>query len=191
MFRLIPIISVCLLILLILGGVFLWLPKLQDFLDLRAELEKKEIELKQKEDYFAKLNSLSKQLEEYPEELAKIDSALPIDPSIPALFNFIQKVSSENGLILEKLDLGQISSSKKKTGVKEISFSISVSGSYPAFKNFLSAIYQNARLIDTDSIKFSSPEGEGLFIFDLTLATYSYLELKPTEQEPQAQELER
>lgn len=185
MSRLLPIISISLLVLLILGVVFLWWPKYQNFSDLKAELEKKERELEKKREYFTNLEALSKRLEGYPEELAKIDSALSVDPSIPALFNFIQKVSSENGLILESLSLGKISSSQEEqVEIQKISLSASVTGSYSAFKNFLSTVYKNARLIEVESIKFPSLEGEDLFTFDFSLETYSYKGSKGREQEP-------
>jgi Tfp pilus assembly protein PilO len=185
MSRLLPIISISLLVLLILGVVFLWWPKYQSFSDLRAELEQKERELEQKRKYFANLEALSKKLEGYPEELTKIESALSVDPSIPALFNFIQKASSENGLILEKLSLAKVSSSpEQQAEIQKISFSVSVSGSYSAFKNFLSVIYKNARLIEVESIKFSSPEGADLFTFDFNLETNSYKEPPSGGQEP-------
>lgn len=183
MFRFLPIISLSLLVLLILGGVFLWWPEYQDFSDLRLKVERKEMEIRQKEEYFVKLKVLSEKLEGYSEELAKIDSALLVDPSIPALFDFIQKTSSESGLILESLSMGKISSLKDLAGVQKISFSVSVSGSYSAFKNFLSVIYKNTRLIEVESIAFSSSEEKVLFTFDLILGTYSYQELKAEEQE--------
>ena len=182
MLRLVPIISIGLLILVILGGVLFWWPKLQDFSDKKEELTRKEIEVNQKKEYFVALNSLSDKLKGYSEELARIDSALPTDLSIPALFNFIQVSSSENGLVLENLTLGKTSSQKEMGGAKEISLSVSVSGSYSAFKNFLSALYKNVRMIEVNSIKFSSPAEDDLFEFNLALTTYSYLESKIEEE---------
>jgi len=184
MSRFILVISFFLLVFLILEGVLLWWPKLQDFLNLKEQLEVKEAEIKQKEEYFTELNSLSRKMKDYSEELAKIDSALPEDPSIPALFNFIQVKSSENGLILENLTLGKIGPSLDKPGVNQISFNISVSGSYFAFKNFLFILYKNVRIIDVSSIKFSSfgEEKRNLFVFDMSLVTYSYAGLEKEEK---------
>ena len=175
MSRIIPIISILLLVLIILGGVFYWWPKYKEFRDLGIELKIKEEQVRQKEEYFAELRTIDERLEGYSEELAKIDSALPADPSIPALFNFIQQTSSENGLILEAINAPKISSLGGGSGekIQEISFSISFSGSYSAFKNFLSAIYGTARLIEVKSVKFSSPEEGGtIFNFILELKTH-------------------
>ncbi len=175
-FRYLPIISIFLSVLLILAGIFFWWPKIEEVLDLRIKLQIKEAEVKHREEYPKKLIALSQELEQYSDELDKIDSALPKEPSIPVLFNYIQKTTSENGLILENVNLSGISSSKDKSGVREITFSVSAAGSYSSFKNFLTAIYTNARLIDIRSISFSSPEETGLFSFSLSFATYALLE---------------
>jgi len=115
-------------------------------------------------------------LSTYKEQLSKIDSALPKDPSVAALFNFFQKTSSENGLILTEVDMsGLFSSESSGERIQKMSFSISVSGSYSAFKNFLSAVYRNSRLIKVKSISFSSSEQrKDLFDFNLNLETQSY-----------------
>ena len=174
--RVIPFVSIILLIILIFGGIFLWWPKYENFKEFSFELENKNVALKQKEKHFSQLNDISKKLEEHREQLAKIDSALPQEISKPELFNLIQEESSKNGLIFKKIGSGDISSSQaKEEGIKEISFSFSVSGSYQAFKNFLSSLYQNSKVITVKSINFSSSDKEGdLLNFDLTLAAYNY-----------------
>jgi len=175
-FRYLPIISIFLSILLILAGIFFWWPQVEEVMDLRRELQIKEVEVKLREEYPKKIIALSKELEQYSDELDKIDSALPQEPSIPVLFNYIQKTSSENGLILEDVNLRSISLSKDKSGIREIAFSVSAVGSYSSFKNFLTTIYKNARLIDIKSISFSSPEETGLFSFSLNFTTYALSE---------------
>lgn len=169
-----PIINVLLAVGLIAAGFFLWKPELKKFLDLKAELKQKETELKAKEDYFLNLNGLESKLKRYENELDKIDSALPDNLSLPALFSFIQKTSSENGLILEDLTSGGLNESSANPGVKEIFFNGSVTGSYSSFKNFLDALYNNAKLFEVESISFLSAEEGGLFTFDVKIKTYGF-----------------
>lgn len=185
MTRILPIISVLLLLIIIAAGWFLWWPKYQEVKDLRFQLEIKEKALSDKQEHFSKLNDISKKLEEYKDSVAKIDSALPDSVSEPDLYNFIQNTSSSSGLILKKIGPAKISTSQAEGEIKEIqdiTFAASVAGSYSAFKDFLSNIYQSSRLIEADSIKFSSPEkGTNLFEIDLTFLTH-YLS-KPAIQE--------
>lgn len=176
--RPILIIIVGFLILLVIGGYFLWWPKYQELGDKKLEVEGKDTEIRQKEEYLSKLEVFSDRLSGYSDELAEIDFALPTEPSIAALFIFFQKTSSENGLILKDTDLGELFSSEApktpEERIQKMPFSISVTGSYPALKNFLSVVYKNTRLIEVNSISFSSPEEKGLFIFNLALETHAY-----------------
>lgn len=176
--RIIPIIIIFFLILLAAGGYFLWLPEYQEFGNKKAEVEGKDAEIKQKQERLSELEAISVKLSEYSSEVAKINSALPSEPSVAAIFNFIQKTSSENGLILSDIDIGELYSLEPAgEEVQKMPFSISVSGSYPALKNFLSAIYKNSRLIEVKSISFAYPAEEkkgSIFIFDLNLETHAY-----------------
>lgn len=187
MSRFIPIIIAGILLSLILGGIFLWWPNFQEFQALKLEFEKKEMQVKQKEEYFVKLNALAEKLTEYEDQLAKIDSALPEDLSIANLFYFVLNTSSENGLILERITADKGRGARAGTGagaeaggVKTTSFPITVLGSYSAFKHFLSAVYKNVRLIEVDNISFSSEVQEtGLVDFTLGMSTHYY---EPTKE---------
>jgi len=187
MSRFIPIISVILLVILFVGGYFFWWPKYQEFNRQNTVLEQETKALEQKNNYYSKLKEISNKLAAYKDEINKIDSALPAETSLPVLFDFIKKTSMENGLVLnsispsgagnssskyDKSNVNTETSAKSTAGVEKISLSISLSGTYPALKNFLSAIYKNARLIEVNSISFSSPSEADLFNFDLSLEVY-------------------
>jgi len=172
------IVIVVLSLLIIIGGYLLWLPKYQEFGNKKEELETKDQRIKEREEYLVNLGKLSERLSGYKEEISNIETALPIEPSIAALFEFLKKTSSENGLFIKDTNIGKLYSSSRKSPAERIQkmpFSISFIGSYSSFKYFLSFIYQNSRLIEVKSIKFSSPaKGENLFTFDLGLETYAY-----------------
>lgn len=167
-------ILVCLFALLALGGYFLCWPRYNEFQAKKSEIETKDEEIRLKEEYLSSLEAFSERLLTYSEQLSKIDSAFPVNPSPAVVFNFFQKASSENGLIITEIDMSKIEQSSGGR-IQETSFSISVSGSYSAFKNFLSAIYASSRIIEVKSIRFSSDEeGRDLFDFNLELRTQSY-----------------
>ncbi len=163
----------------IIGGIFLWWPEYQEFMELRKELENRKITLEQKRVYFAELKEISQKLEDYQEEFEKINLAFPEKPLIPAIMNFIQNIASENGLIAA--DLGNYNVSSVGEGkFREITFSGSFSGSYPALKSFLSAIYNNTRIIEVETISFgSSEEGGEIFGFEVSFKTHAF----PVEKE--------
>lgn len=188
--RFVPFIIIFILILLAVGAYFLWWPKYLEFKDKKIEIEGKEENIRVKEEYLSKLESHSNRLANYSDEVDKINIALPADPSIAALFIFFQKTSSENGLILDETDLGRLYSPEAlgalDNKIKKMPFSLSLTGSYPALKSFLSAIYLNSRLVEVTSLGFSHPE-EGLFSFNLALETYTY---QPTVVEDQEEMVE-
>ena len=177
--------SIIVLIILILsiaiGGYLLWLPKYQEFGNKKEELETKDERIKEREEHFVNLGKLSERLLGYKEEISKIETALPAEPSVAALFEFLKKTSFENGLFVKDTNIGELYSSSPKSPespaerIQKMPFSVSFIGSYSSFKDFLSFIYQNSRLIEVKSIKFSSPlKEENLFTFDLGFETYSY-----------------
>jgi len=167
------IIAICFIFSLILGIVFLW-PRYQDLKELQESISQKETEIQQHDQYFSRLSQIKEKIREYDEELAKINSALPEDSSLPSIFDFLQKASSQSGLILKEISSFNISSSKSYTNLKEIQFSFQVAGPYSSFKNFLSILENSARLIEIENISFSSPNEGELFNFYLGVKVYSY-----------------
>ncbi len=166
----------CLLVAVALIFFFLW-PLFQEFELARQNLANKRIELENKENYLNKLNQLSRQLEDYQEELNIILAALPSSPSLPSLFNHLQQLASEAGLILE--DIGSFATvpSESMANLQKTSFSVTLSGTYSAFKTFLLSAEKSSRLITVESISFSrvgdEEEAGESFSFKLNMNVYS------------------
>lgn len=160
----------------ILIAIFLLWPKYLKLANLEGQIKAKETELKFKAEYYQELSFLSEKLKrEFPEELEKISSALPTNPSPPSLYQFLQKTASENGLILKSIGSFSISPSTALPGIKEITLSsLEFSGSYSSFKNFLSALEKNSRIIEVENISFSAPTEGEMLDFKLTIKTHSY-----------------
>jgi len=167
------IIASCFILSLVLGIVLLW-PRYQNLKELQESVSQKETEIQQQEQYFSNLSQIEEKIRKYDKELAKINSALPEDPSLPSLFNFLQKASSQSGLILKGISPFEISLLESSPNLKEIQFSFQVSGPYSSFKDFLSTLENSARLIEVENISFSSPKEGELFNFNLRVKVYSY-----------------
>ena len=179
--KIIPIIFISIIILLIGAGYFLVWPKFQDFRAKRKEIEVKKEEITLKEEYLLNLSNVSEELLMYKDEISKIDSVLPVDPSVAALFSYFQKTSSENGLIFKEIDVSQLFGSQQTKStegkIRKMPFSIMLTGSYASVKNLILAVYLNARLIEIKSMDFSlfsEEEVKNLFDFSLKVETQSY-----------------
>ncbi len=158
---------------LVLGAVILW-PRFQDLKTLNKEIDGLKTELESKKDYFSNLGEIKTRFKEYELELSKIDSALPDDPSLASLFNFLQKACSQSGLVLKNISPFTSSPVAEYPQLQETQATLQVTGAYAAFKNFLSVLEKSARLIETENIYFSSPETGGIFNFNLKLKVTSY-----------------
>lgn len=156
-----------------LGIEVLW-PEYQQLELSKAGIGNKDIELQYKEEKISRLETISQELEKNQESLSKILTALPATPSVPSLFNFLQRTSSETGLVLESIDLDGISPLEEESKIKAIRIELQVAGSYSAFKDFLSALENSARIFEIKDISFSAPEEEKSFSFSLSIITHSY-----------------
>lgn len=164
-------ILICLFSSVLLFFLLIW-PKYQSLSSLNKEISQKTSEFQSQEKYFQDLQKTSEELKKYQDSLSKIDSALPSDPSLPELFNFLQNFSSQSGLSLKKISPSSIS---PKEELKESRVDLTLSGDYPSFKNFLSVLEKSARMIELEKIFFSSPQKETeSFDFNLTIKVYSY-----------------
>ncbi|MDP3991240.1 MAG: type 4a pilus biogenesis protein PilO [Candidatus Nealsonbacteria bacterium] len=172
--KLIIIIS-CFLLTAVFSLVLAW-PKYQSFQGLRDDIKEKQADLESKEQYFSQIKEISRQLEEYQDELTKVSSALPKKPSLPSLFNFFQTSASESGLILKNINLGGVKTPKKQeNSLKEISLGLELLGSYKSFKSFLETIEGSSRMIEIENLSLAPPtETQESNSFSLEIKTYSY-----------------
>jgi len=157
---------------LILGAVLVR-PKYRDWRLMERRIEEARAEIEGREEYLQNLREIGEILENYQEQLAKIDLALPPDPQLPFLFHSLQEISFRAGVILKKIKPLTTRPSPDLPGLNETEVSLAVSGLYSSFKNFLLALERSARLFRVESISFSSA-GEGPKDFHLRVKVYSY-----------------
>ena len=160
--------------LLVFFFFLIWLPQYQKYSDLRTRVSIKSDELQNKERYFSNLRNIDSQLQKYKVELSKIESALPSSSNIPSVLNFIHNTAQKSGLILQKTSIGEIRHLQEGSPIIKTVLLVSLSGSYPAFKNFLSKMEINSRLIRVEEISFGAPERGDIFLFNLRIKTHSY-----------------
>ncbi len=137
----------------------------------KGQISIKEDELQYQEEYFQKLKNISDKLQENKDSLLKIESALPKSPQVPELLAFIQKSTSQSGLMLGDINLGLMSA---EDNIKKTKVNFILIGDYIGLKKFISFIENSSRLTDVNSIYFSYPEKGELFKFNLKITAYSY-----------------
>jgi len=167
-------IIVSLLLSFLLIFFFVW-PKFQELSSLKEKISVKRSELQSQEKYFQELEKTSEELKKYETSLSNIDSALPQNPLLPELLNFLQKASSQSGLSLKSISSPSTASGEAEK-IKETRISLVLVGSYSDFKNFLSVLEKSARLIEVENLSFFIKEikEKGPIDFNLATKVYSY-----------------
>jgi Tfp pilus assembly protein PilO len=158
-------------------GLFLTLiyPKYENWQNLRLRTKEKNTEFQTKTEYFNEIKETTIILDTYPEALAKISSALPTDPALPLLTNFLQTSASATGMSLDKISIDSADQASGQKKFKETVLTLEVSGSYSAFKNFLSGLEKSSRIINVSSLSFKTPQKDkDPFVFSLSIKAFSY-----------------
>lgn len=123
------------------------------------------------------------------EELARINVSLPEGASAANFLVFLERISAENGVVLKSVALASFTEEKRETTgqptpggavltppatrtIKEFPITIQVSGTYESFKAFLELLEKNIRLIDVDSLSFSSHGDTKVIDFSIKAKTY-------------------
>lgn len=166
--------TVIFVVLLVVGVLFLWLPQYTDFSNTRAELSAKNVELQNKQEYFLKLQGLSQKLQEHQQELAKVKAGIPSQADTSDTLNFIAATGSQNGLILRNVNIEKTVRVEEWSDIMKTSVEVVFSGTYPAFKNFLTELQSSSKLIGVEEISFKQPEQGEIFTFNLKARMHSY-----------------
>lgn len=184
-----PIAIAIILLIILLLVFFLVAPEYKMFKKLQTELGEKIAEFNAEYDYYAEITKVYHELQGRPEDIKKIDDALPQDPNLGKLVYYFQKTAEENGMIIKDLFLSKSSSansSAKTKKINEIVFSMSLLGDYSSLASFLASLEKSTRLFEVTNISFASDSGlelesslsqfqiQQIYNFSLQIKTYSY-----------------
>ena len=141
---------------LLVGGLFV-VPQYQQAAALQSTVTQKQAEYDGKSFYYTKVAGLVKVIEENPDALAKIQSALPTMVSFAPEVNFFNQAATDAKLQVNSVELLQVSKAEPDQAIKTVSFRVNLSGSYAALRLFLAALDDSARIFEVDSLAFSAP----------------------------------
>lgn len=159
---------------LVIGGTLVY-PNYQDLTELKVDINLKQSELVNKTRRVSELARLKEQLDRHTIELERIDAAIPQDAEIPTLFNFIQNISATSGLVLRFISAAETEGRFENSDLVVVSISISVTGSYDALKEYISQIEKSPRILEIQSVAFSSLLSEDeQFDFTISFNAYAY-----------------
>jgi len=167
----------------ILGiGLFILWPRYQEAKAFQEKVSERQTELAYREQYVISLDEAEKSLERYKEEFSKVNSAIAAKPDVPSMFNFLERSSFQNGLIIKNLGSFSLSPVLGKEKLNAIVLNFSTSGSYSSLKNFLHTLEKSSRLIDVETVSLASESvkeepgvaKESLYSLSFRIKVYSY-----------------
>jgi Tfp pilus assembly protein PilO len=174
--------SIMLILTVVFAGIFVW-PKFQKLGELQSALARKQVEYRNKSNYYAKIDQVTKTIEEKKDVLDKIGSALPDKFYLSSLTYFFQQAATNANLKLSSASLSEVSNPPAGTRIKNVIFNIHVVGTYDNFKKFLASLENSARLFEINSISFNAASGtnttqakqlSNLYDFNLDVLAHTY-----------------
>jgi len=180
-----PIIIALTLFIILLLIFFLVSPEYKKFKVLQTELGIKKAEYTAEFEYYSEIVKNYYQLKSRPDDIKKIDSALPSEPNLGKLVYYIQEEATKNGLVVKNLFLTKSSTSTTSNTIKDLAFSLSLVGNYSSLESFLTSLQSSARLFEIASISFGAGgvssvmnatqfETESVFSFSMQINTHIY-----------------
>lgn len=178
------------IIILILGFIgiiiFLDIPEIRKVLDLRQDSRSQRQILQEKQELINKVERLSEDYRKNEENLEKANYILPFGTDEPNLIVQLEALALAGGLALDHIELipaqeqtiskakaVRAGAEKESKDYKVLTISLKLIGDYTGLKSFLKVAEENIRLLDVQSINFSSQTQDSqFFIFDISLKTY-------------------
>lgn len=176
---------VLIIVVLVLFGWFILLPKNNAYQEQSNQLVTLQAEKNSLSDDQERLNRLIAEMGDSDKEVKVLDEALPLSDRPTKIAVMLESYAQSSAMSLEQLNIADMDKqiSAANTALLEdpygvsrqlqtIKIDINVSGSIEQFRNFLTLLETSGRIIDISSFSVSS--GDDAERFNLKLVTYAY-----------------
>lgn len=140
-------------------AIFAIRPTLQTMADLVKEIQDKEELVKQLDSKLASLNTAQEQYGQYSDRFYLLDEALPKRPSLLNALKIIEKIASENGLIIQDITVSNLPDEKvtAQAGSAQrdfVSFNLTLAGEYLNLRQLVESLIQSQRVFIVEQVNF-------------------------------------
>ncbi len=180
--------TIIILIVLLASAVLVWqmtLPFYQEVKTQRSVLTQKQNDLEKQKEATKRIEDLTATYKAKSADFEKIRQMLPLNKEVPQLLAQFESLASQSGLILGSINFSETASQQvvsakseedlsdgagtaavtpsqaQNTPYNTLSINLKLTGTYSAFKNFLTNAESNLRMIDIQSVEFSPKEDSG------------------------------
>ena len=161
--------------LLVVGGIlyfkFFWLPISQKMSDLSDQIQQIDIKVAKANAQASRLQRLQADLATLNQQAVEAERRLPKTKSVPDVLVTLSSLAQENRVNLQSFSPGP---QKSQQYFIELSYPMSVKGSYHNIGRFLAAVALEERIFNVKDVNYPSPGGDGEMTVTFTLLTYQY-----------------
>lgn len=184
---------ILLCICLVVGVLFIW-PSYGGFSLAVRHFQEKKQEVDARAGYYNALSNAHNKLQNFPNELKKINTTIPgntafpslneeaqsygiskVDGSqlLPSLYNEIQGIASVSGFALKETTSAPMENADGGP-IKATEIRVPLEGTYEGLKAFIEQAQNAPRMLSVESVSFRKGDKDGNFMIELKLKAYSY-----------------
>jgi Tfp pilus assembly protein PilO len=150
---------------------FFWLPISQQKADLATQIEEIEKKIKEADAQASRLDRLEAELVTLNQEAEDAEKRLPKEKSVPDILNSLSALAQANRVAIQSFSPGP---QKSQQYYIELSYPMTVKGSFHSVGRFLAAIALEERIFNVKDVVYPSAGGDGEMTVTFTLLTYQY-----------------
>lgn len=150
------------LFLVIFFGIFVIRPTMVTIADLIKEIDDKQELEQQLQRKIASLATAQDEFNQYKDKIKYLDQAIPSQPELVRSLKTVEKIASDNKVIISSLKTSEIPEEKKvqmfdldQLARIDLYFTFQVMGNYPSIKNFIEDLHQYRRAFMVEEINFN------------------------------------
>ena len=145
---------------IIFFAIFAIQPTLKTMTELVKEIEDKRALSEKMDQKIASLSTAQSQYQLYNDQFFLLEEAIPRSASLVESLKIIEKLASENNLIIESINLSDVPDDLEVAGSDNaqrtiLTFNVDVAGGYLDMSSFVEALMNSRRMLIVDQINFS------------------------------------
>ena len=145
---------------IIFFAVFAIQPTLKTMTELVKEIEDKRALSEKMDQKIASLSTAQSQYQEYSDQFYLLEEAIPRSAALVDSLKVIEKLASENNIIIESINLSDVPDDLNIAGSDNaerviLTFNVNISGDYLDIRQFVEALISSRRMLIVDQINFS------------------------------------
>ena len=129
--------------------------------------------MENKETYFRDLAKVKADLVELQGPLLKVEAALPLNPQLPLLYDFLQTSAAFSGMSVKNIS-ASVENQTQALLMRIIPVTLELTGSWGAVKELISRLETASRMVLVQSLNISAGQEAGRFNVTLRLHAFSY-----------------